>query len=230
MYCVQCGVRLADTEQTCPLCGTRAYHPDLPREKGNLLYPQNREPKLRGRSKAQNGALIILFLIPMIVCFFADRQLDGEVTWCGYVAGALLLAYVVVALPFWFRRPNPVIFVPCDFAAVALYLLYVDLATENGWFLDFALPVVGAFALLTCTVVTLLHYLKRGKLYIFGGAFIALGGIGVLMELLMVPTFGLPYIGWSMYPLTTFVLFGGMLIYLAINRSAREAMERKLFF
>ena len=39
------------------------------------------------------------------------------------VAGALVVSYVVLALPVWFRRPNPVIFVPCDFAAAALYLL-----------------------------------------------------------------------------------------------------------
>ncbi len=230
MYCIHCGVKLADSEKSCPLCGTVVYHPDLQRASAEPLYPRNRKPKVKGRSKAQNGAIIILFLIPMLVSFFADRQTDGQVTWFGYVAGALLLAYAVFALPLWFRRPNPVIFVPCDFAAVALYLIYVDLATEGGWFLGFTLPVVGAFGLLTCTVVTLLRYLKRGRLYLFGGAFIALGGICVLMELLMIPVFGIPYVGWSMYPLTALVLFGGLLIYLAINRSAREAMERKLFF
>ena len=32
-------------------------------------------------------------------------------------------------LPLWFRRPNPVIFVPVDFAAIGLYLLYINFAT-----------------------------------------------------------------------------------------------------
>ena len=31
MYCIQCGVKLADTEKTCPLCATVVYHPQLER-------------------------------------------------------------------------------------------------------------------------------------------------------------------------------------------------------
>jgi hypothetical protein len=34
---------------------------------------------------------------------------------------------------------------------------------------------------------------------------------------------------WSLYPLTALVLLGGMLIFLAICRPARETMERKFF-
>ena len=30
MYCIKCGVELADSERVCPLCGTRVFHPDLP--------------------------------------------------------------------------------------------------------------------------------------------------------------------------------------------------------
>ena len=29
MYCIKCGVELADSEKVCPLCGTRVYHPDI---------------------------------------------------------------------------------------------------------------------------------------------------------------------------------------------------------
>ena len=31
MYCVKCGVELADSEKKCPLCGTPVFHPDIPR-------------------------------------------------------------------------------------------------------------------------------------------------------------------------------------------------------
>jgi hypothetical protein len=43
-------------------------------------------------------------------------------------------------------------------------------------------------------------------------------------------TFGFSrFIGWSLYPLTTFALLGGILIFLAICRPARESMERIFF-
>jgi hypothetical protein len=82
----------------------------------------------------------------------------------------------------WFKKPNPVIFVPCDFVAVALLLLYVNIASGGDWFLTFALPIIAAVALIICTLVTLLYYLKRGKLYIFGGVALAIGLLMILIE------------------------------------------------
>ena len=58
----------------------------------------------------------------------------------------------------------------------------------------------------------------------------ALGAFMLLIEFLIGITFGLRFIGWSIYPLIVLILFGGLLIYFAINSAAREMMERKLFF
>lgn len=230
MYCVNCGVKLADTEQTCPLCNAVAVRPEFRQQECRPLYPSNKLPQPGSGNKAISGALLILYLIPLVVCFFADYQLNGEFEWFGYVAGALILGYIAFALPLWFRKPNPVVFVPCNFISTAAYLLYIDLATEGDWFLSFALPVVGILGVITCTVVTLLYYLRKGKLYIIGGAIMALGASMILIEFLMSITFSIGFMGWSVYPLTILVLFGGFLIYLAANRIAREMMERKLFF
>lgn len=230
MYCIECGVKLAEAEEKCPLCNTAVCHPDYAGGSGKPLYPSGKMPQRPSRSNGLNGAVIILFFIPLVVCFAADLQLDGQLEWFGYVAGALLLLYITFALPMWFYKPNPVIFVPCDFAAAALYLLYINNATGGIWFFSFALPVTGGLCLITCTVVTLLYYLRKGRLYIIGATAMALGAFMLLMEFLMGVTFRLPFIGWSVYPLCVLVLFGGLLIYLAINSSAREVLARKLFF
>ncbi len=230
MYCIKCGVKLADTEKKCPLCNTVVYHPDFEQTAEQPLYPSNKMPKSNSGSKALNGAVIILFFIPLLVCFFADLSLDGKIEWFGYVAGALLVSYVAFALPLWFKKPNPVIFVPCDFVGIVLYLLYINLETNGNWFMSFAFPIVGGICLITCTVVTLMYYLRRGKLYILGGAFMALGAFMLLIEFLMKITFNLHFIGWSIYPLVVLFLFGGLLIYFAINSAAREMIERKIFF
>ena len=39
MYCVKCGVELADSQRVCPLCGTRVFHPDIPRTPADPPYP-----------------------------------------------------------------------------------------------------------------------------------------------------------------------------------------------
>ena len=230
MYCIKCGVKLAEHQKQCPLCSTVVFHPDI-QPTGDLPYPAQRQPAPQMRSQAALVIVTTLFLIPLLITLLCDLQLNNTVTWSGYVAGALVVCYTMLVLPYWFRNPNPVVFVPCSFAAVGGYLLYISWATEGGWFLCFAFPVTAAIGLIVTTVVTLLKYVHKGQLYIVGGAFIALGAFMPLMEFLMNLTFGFPQVFvWSIYPLVSLVLLGAMLIFLAICRPARETMGRKFFF
>lgn len=229
MYCIKCGVKLSDNQKSCPLCGTVVFHPEVT-PNGDPLYPTEQHPAPQVRSQAALVVITTLFLLPLIITALCDHQLNGEITWSGYVIGALFVSYVNLVLPFWFRRPNPVVFIPCGFAAVGLFLLYISVATGGGWFLSFAFPVTGAIGLIVTAVVALLKYVGKGELYIFGGAFILLGAFMPVMELLLNLTFGFTRgLVWSVYPLTALVLLGGMLIFLAICRPARETMERKFF-
>ena len=229
MYCINCGGRLAETQEKCPLCGTVPYHPTLCSEPATPLYPKHDLPHTTPNSAAVNGTILTLFMIPMLITLLVDLRSDFKLTWSGFVAGALVLAYIVLALPRWFRTPNPFIFAPCDFAAAALYLLYINLATGGSWFFSFALPVTAATGLIICSVVTLLRCLRQGRLYIFGGALIALGALNLLIEFLLTVTFELEFTGWSFFPLIALALLGGWLIFLAVNHTARARVERKLF-
>ena len=228
MYCINCGVKLADSEQKCPLCNTVVPIPNRPTEQ--QLYPSNKTPKLMPKSKALSGSLLIILFIPLILTFFSDIHDNKRLDWFGYVAGALFVAYIVLALPTWFRYPNPVIFIPCDFAAVILYVGYINYALGGTWFWGFALPILIGSALLTCSLITLLYYVKRKRLFIVGGWIMALGLFMLAIEFLIIAQFGFHFTGWSLYPLVTLILLGGMLLYLAINKTAREIIERKIFF
>ena len=229
MYCINCGVKLADTEKICPLCGVVVFHPDLTQGEGQHLYPPHRDPAPQVNSRVVQIVLTTAFLIPILITLLCDLRFNRAITWSGYVTGGLLTCYVLM-LPMWFRRPNPVVFLPCDFLCIGAYLLYIDLVTEGSWFLSFALPVVGALGATVTAAVALLRYLRRGRLYIFGGTSVALGGFMLLVEFLLCITFpGVPFVGWSLFPLVILVLLGLMLIFLALCRPARETMERKFF-
>ncbi len=231
MYCINCGVKLTEGKKPCPLCGTVSYHPDVQMPAHTPQYPADQYPPIQ---VSPRSALVVistvLFLMPIVITLLCDLQIHDQMTWSGYVVGALLLVYIVCVLPFWFRKRNPVIFVPCSFVAIALYLLYINFATGGSWFLSFALPIVGWMGLVVTAMVTLLRYVPKGVLYIVGGAQIAIALFMPVMELLLNLTFQLPMrFIWSFYPLAALVLLGGMLIFLAICRPARETMERKFF-
>lgn len=232
MYCVKCGVELADSEKKCPLCGTPVFHPDITRTPAAPPYPP--EHRIRPEDVNRSGVLFVLTvaaLLPAVLCLLCDWRINGALVWSGYAAGALALLYIIILLPMWFRQPNPVIFVPVDFVAVGLYLLYINFAVGGHWFLSFAFPVTGAIGLLACTIVTLTHYLRRGYLFIYGGGLIACGALAVLIEFLLNLTFHLHNtFMWSLYPLVAGVVLGLMLIIISICRPLRESLQRKLFF
>ena len=231
MFCVKCGVALADSEKVCPLCGTRVFHPDLPQPQGDPPYPP--DPRNHSEEVSRSGVLFILTvlaLLPAILFILCDWRINGSIIWSGYASGGVALLYVIVALPLWFRRPNPVIFVPIDFVAIGLYLLYINFATGGHWFLSFAFPVTGAIGLLVSAAVALTYYLRSGYLYIYGGMLILGGGLAVLIEFLINLTFQIhETLFWSFYPMVAGVVLGLMLIVIAICKPLRESLHRKFF-
>ena len=229
MYCIKCGVELADSERSCPLCGTLVFHPDFPAPSGEKPYPVGQRPAQQVSPMGAKFILSMFFLAGVLIPTLCDLQINGAITWSGYVIGALVLSYVWLVLPFWFRRPNPIVFVPCGFGAVAAYLLYIDWATEGHWFLTFGLPVVAVFGGIITAVVVLVRCLRRGKMFIFGGAALGIGAFMPVMEWLLTLTFPIPFYGWSFYPLLVLALIGITFIVIRICRPMRESLERKFF-
>ena len=230
MYCIKCGVQLADTEKTCPLCNTRVYHPDLEQPDAAPLYPNTHSPAKAIKRWSIMLILTILFLLPISICLVCDLSISGRIEWSGYVIGSLLVLYAAVLLPNWFAHPNPVIFVPITFGVIAGFLLFIAYLTDGSSYLTFALPVTVAVGAIVTAVVTLCRYIGRGRLYIYGGMIIAFGVLAVLVEYLLTITFVMPPLfTWSLYPLVTLTLLGLAVIATAIFRPLRELVEKKLF-
>ena len=96
MYCVKCGVELADSEKKCPLCGTEVICPgEENREISPPPYPPYPGAVREGVSR--NGVLFVLtvlFLLPFCLCLICDIKINGGVVWSGYASGGILLIYV----------------------------------------------------------------------------------------------------------------------------------------
>ena len=228
MFCIKCGLELSEGQEICPACHTKLYHPDLPVNTSHSTYPKKEFSSEAFNPKGLMFVLTVFFglgcLLPMLFEFSWHRT----VTWSGIVSGAVLLAYACFLLPYWFKKPNPVIFVPSSFVAVMLYLLYIDLSVTAGkWFLSFAFPVVGILGLIVTATVALIRYIRRGKLYIFGGSLIALGGWTVLIEFFIYLTFGFKsVVDWSVCSCATLFVIGAALIVIAIVKPLKESLRR----
>lgn len=230
MYCIKCGVELADSEKCCPLCGTRVYHPQLKQGRGERLFPAFQPEREPVSAPIVLSLITAMCVVVIALVLVIDLKTKGRVVWSGYAVGGLLLAYEMIVLPFWFRKPNPVVFVPCAFAATAGYLLYICLKTGGRWFLTLALPTVGMAALISTTVVTLLRYVRGGRAFIIGGATMASGACMMVLEMLICITRGgrIRFV-WSPYPATVLFLMGLFVIILGVCKTVRRRLKKKFF-
>ena len=230
MYCIKCGVELSPGQSTCPVCGTRVYHPDLPVSDVPPPYPRKEFQPEEFNRKGILFVITIIALLPLLLPMVFEFSWHGVIEWSGYVAGAVVLLYVAIVLPLWFKKPNPVVFVPCDFAVIAVYLLYINFQTGGNWFFSFAFPVAGGLGVIITAIVALAKYLRRTLLYVFGGGLIAIGAWTVLIELLVRVTFGVRTgVMWSLCTLISFFVLGMMLIIIELVKPLKESL-RKIFF
>lgn len=229
MYCVKCGAKLSDGQTVCPICDTRVYHPDI------QINESHTYPRVPFKSEEINrtGLMFIvtfLFLIPMLLPVFLELSWHSSIEWSGYVFGGTFVFYVTFILPYWFKKPNFVVFVPTAFVSVLLYLLYICIATDGSWFMPFAFPVVGALAVIVSALIAILRYVKKGTLYTVGGSLIALGVWTVLLEHLIKSVFNTKYsFMWSTATLTVFIVLGLLLIVIAIVKPLKETFMRIFF-
>ena len=229
MYCINCGAKLSDGQTVCPLCETPVYHPDF------IIKEESTYPKIPFKSEEFNRkglmfVITMIFLVPLILPILLELDWHADVSWSGYTSGGTLIFYTAFVMPFWFKRPNPVIFVPATFALTIGLLLFICLKNDGNWFMSFAFPVIGALGIIITAVTAILYYVKKGCLYTIGGGLIALGLWIVLLEYDIRTTFDVytPFY-WSTAPLTVFSVVGIMLIVIAIVKPLKESL-RRIFF
>ncbi len=228
MYCVKCGVELAESERECPLCKTPVYYPGLS-EVTERTYPEFVKSKDEMNPKGLYFIISIIFLMAAIIPTVCDISLNSRLEWSGLIIGGVLLCYTVLVLPRWWKKASPAIFVPVDFLAAAIYIFYINMHVGGKWFFSFALPALSVAAIIFSALLILIYYIKRGRLYIFGGFSIALGLYSLFIEFLLHQSFNINHrLFWSLYPLISFTLFGIALIVIAIVRPFREYF-RKIF-
>ena len=200
-----------------------------------IIKEENTYPKVPFESEEFNrkGLMFVvtmIFLIPLILPILLELGWRSDVSWSGYTSGGTLIFYTAFIMPYWFKKPNPVIFVPAFFALTIGLLLFICYKTDGSWFMSFAFPVVGALGGILTATTALLHYVKKGWLYIIGGTLIALGVWTVLLEYDIRTSFNVstPFY-WSLAPLTVLSIAGIMLIIIAIVKPFKESL-RKIFF
>ena len=231
MYCVKCGVKLQENIESCPLCGTPVWNPDTGAAKAEEKTYSDIQPRHYRESRLPLLVVVTVLSVIMITVlqsiFFG---LFGNFGLSGLVSLGVILAYILFVLPFWFERPFLPAFSVIDHVAITLFVLYVCKWTGGHWFTKFALPLLIMSCILVTYMICVLKYVRKGKIFYYGGFLIVLGASLSLVEFYQHLQFGSQMFLWSPFYLIGLGAAGLLLIVIGLIRPLREALERHFFF
>ena len=78
MYCIKCGVELAESEKKCPLCNTKVYHPDIEIEDVPGPYPEFHSESERVNRAGVLFIITMFFALAFILSFLSTGEQTGS--------------------------------------------------------------------------------------------------------------------------------------------------------
>lgn len=141
-YCVNCGVELAPSEKSCPLCGTEVINPASPFDPTAARpYPSRHETVRHRMIRITAGwVLMILMAIPLILVLLTDLFDGGGLSWSLIPAAALLFCFMAFVFPCLFKKPAVWLFILFGTLEAAAFLFVLSVLLKGDWFFPFALP------------------------------------------------------------------------------------------
>ncbi len=235
-YCVECGVKLADSEKICPLCNTVVINPNQAGESSaERPYPSAVERQIQGLNRRELAWIVFMFLLLPVGATVVIDLLTGNqpfhLTWSIIVLGAGMLLGVCTLMPIVFPKLNTYLHIVVDFAAVAGFLAVIAFQLDNWkWCTHLGIPIVGATCLLACAFAAIIRaknlrpLTKAALLCVCVGIFI-LG-----LELIIDISQGfLSPIRWSIYAIVPLLFLALLLFYISRKPRLMDELKRRLF-
>jgi len=167
-YCVNCGVKLIESEKECPLCDCPVINPF-----GNKELPENAERPYPKRRDILKGivdrrfiisVISIIYLISIIICAAVDFIINSAFTWSLITTTSILLGWAFIILPVIVNKKAAVVYITADFAL--LMLLFYSIASFSGtyvWVLTLAFPIaIAAYIFINIFTYGVLKNFLRG--------------------------------------------------------------------
>lgn len=232
-YCVNCGVKLEDTLQRCPLCNTPVINPSELKKAG-LIPPFPVERGETENVKSKDGAILltVAFATTSICCALLNYLVFNQNLWSIPIIGLCAFFWVVFFPIILFRQLPIYAFIIMDGFALAGYLYMISFMTNSkAWLTDLALPIT---ALVTALVIIFTFLVRNVSSSILSIAlyFYILSPIFCIgIELLICLFRDRPlHIVWSAIVLAPCAVVSIILITILSRKRLREAVRKRLHF
>ncbi len=131
-YCVQCGVKLRESEPACPLCGTQVMIPGYAANPEEDPFPKEKQNPPPPKVNSSLVFLIsVLVAVSAIVSITVDLAVSRGMTWSLIVLISLALFWMLSAFPMILLKRRPFYALSIMAIALAAFLLALDFFL--GW-------------------------------------------------------------------------------------------------
>lgn len=236
-YCVECGVRLADSEAVCPLCNTKVINPNNPSGSttADRPYPSNIEQQITGLKRRELAWVLMFFLLLPVGATVIIDLLTGSspfaLNWSLIVIGAGALLGVWILVPLLFSHINLYAAIAVDFLAVAGFLAIIAVyAGSWEWCLKLGIPIAICTGITVCVIAAIIRSARLRPLTRAALSFITLGVYIVALELIIdYASYGYLAIRWSVYVIVPLLFVALLLFYISRKPRLMDELRRRLF-
>ena len=139
-YCVNCGVKLKQSEKVCPLCNTKVINPNNLKDKFTPAYSQVVEKHKEINKKYLCELITVVLICAAIITVLCDLIFTGNITWSIYVIVSILFLDSKLSFILFKNKFIPLII---DLFATET-LIYVIAYLNNGlhWFYYLVCPFI----------------------------------------------------------------------------------------
>lgn len=232
-YCVNCGVKLEETLERCPLCNTPVINPNELLKSGAIPpFPvENGETE---KVKSKDGAIVLTVALATtaLCCALLNYLIFNQNRWSIPVIGFCALAWVVFFPIIAFRQLPIYAFLIMDGFAMGGYLFMLSLLSDSKeWLLDLGFPITALVTALTIIFTFFVRNVSSSILAIALYIYLLIPVLCMGIELLICVFLSQPLmIRWSAIVSTPCAIVAVILITILSRKRLRAAVRRRLHF
>lgn len=227
-YCVNCGVKLKNSEEYCPLCHTKVINPNELNKVINPTYSNNIEIINKINIKFLFKIVSFCFVAVALILLTTDLIITHKITFSLYVIASLL--YTTSLFQYLIRK-NIYIAHVINFISMELFLFLICLLSN---ILNVYLKLIMIFIIILWGYIILFTALIKHKktnfmrkiAYILFITSVSVMLIDIAINLFVTNSFS---ITWSLKAFIPIISVGLILFILSFNKRIVDALLQKLF-
>lgn len=227
-YCVNCGVKLKQSEKVCPLCNTKVINPNNLKDKFTPAYSQVVEKHKEINKKYLCELITVVLICAAIITVLCDLIFTGNSTWSIYVIVSILFLDSKLSFILFKNKFIPLLI---DLFATET-LIYVIAYLNNGlhWFYYLVCPFIFIIWIYIVLCAFVLSKKKFNLLRRFSVAFLFISVILLTIEMCVdMFKYEKIIINWSIYAVLPITIIGLILFIISYNRKLMDEIKQRIF-